>query len=218
MSSTQTGPLGGAILVVCTANICRSPMSAGLLARQLGRSTVTIQVTSGGFLESGRPVDPFAVSAMAARGVDISTHTSTQVTPTLLRQADLVITMTADHVQLAVDMDPKVWPRVFTLTDLTARMAAIGPRRSTESLAGYVARLHVGRTAAALMAAGSNGDIADPYGGPLSAFERTADQLDKYATQVVSSILGLASVPRTDETAAPGAKKPRRALPGLFRR
>ncbi len=196
-------------------------MAAALLARQLSNPQENgelFAVSSGGFLESGRVADPFAVSVMSSRGLDISTHRSTQLTQSLLRRADLVITMTASHVQQAVDMEPRVWPRVFTLTDLTARMASLGPRRDAETLTSYVVRLHAGRSAAALMAAGTTGDIADPYGGPLSAFERTAVQLDQYAGQVASSIFGHGSVvaaANVAEDVNQGDVKSRR---GLFRR
>jgi protein-tyrosine phosphatase len=205
------------ILVVCTANICRSPIAAALLAQHLSNSVVPgeqFAVSSGGFLARVDITDPFAVSVMSTRGLDISTHSSTQMNESLLRRADLVITMTASHVQQAVDMEPRAWPRVFTLTDLAARMASVGPRRSAETLTSYVARLHAGRSAAALMAAGTAGDIADPYGGPLSAFERTAVQLDQYAGQVASSIVGRASAMAAHDSYQ-GDVKPRR---GLFRR
>lgn len=230
MSVSSSGP-PGFILVVCTANICRSPMAAALLAQRFaGWSTgSSVAVASGGFLDSGRAADPFAVAAMATRGIDLRGHLSTQLQPTLLRSADLVITMTGAHVQQAVDLDTKVWPRTFRLTDLSARIAALGPRPTNESLGQYIARLHSGRTAAALMGAGTDGDIADPFGGPPSAFERTAVLLDQYVGQVALAVLGLASHAGPDETAGPGIGRTRETRPetrtdtpelrrGLFRR
>lgn len=209
------------ILVVCTANICRSPMAEGLLRKRL-ESAPRFVVSSGGFLPGGRAVDPFAARAMAALNIDVDKHRSRQLNPEVLRRASLIITMTSDHVRQAVDMAPQSWPRLFSLSDLAGRMSAVGPRREGEEFADYVGRLHFGRTAAAAMSAmsaGATGDIADPYGESLSAFERTALQLDRYSALVASSILGVA-VPdirgQTGTTPTIGPASPRRT--GIFRR
>ena len=209
-------------------------MAEGLLRKRL-ESAPRFVVSSGGFLPGGRAVDPFAARAMAARNIDVDKHRSRQLNPEVLRRASLIVTMTSDHVRQAVDMAPQSWPRLFSLSDVAGRMSAVGPRREGEEFADYVSRLHFGRTAAAALSAlsamsamsalsaGVTGDIADPYGESLSAFERTAMQLDRYSALVASSILGVAvpdirgqtGIPR-NETPTIGPASPRRT--GIFRR
>ena len=60
------------IVVLCTANVCRSPMAAALLARRLSELGVTARVRSAGMLRGGDPPLPEAVSVMAGYGIDIA--------------------------------------------------------------------------------------------------------------------------------------------------
>lgn len=81
------------VLVVCTGNVCRSPMAEGLLRARfarLGRGSVE---SAGIAALVGRPAEPYAVEAVARRGVDISGHRARQLTPELLAAADVVLVM-----------------------------------------------------------------------------------------------------------------------------
>src|ERR1700760_1606900 len=71
------GPQAG-ILVLCTANVCRSAMGAPLLARRLARRGVTVPVRSAGMLGDDAPPDPAAVTVMAGYGIEIAAHHSHQ--------------------------------------------------------------------------------------------------------------------------------------------
>lgn len=82
--------------MVCTGNICRSPMAEGLLrARFVARRRGVSAASAGIAALSGRPADPLAVALLAERGVDISGHRARQVTPELLSGFDLVLVMDA---------------------------------------------------------------------------------------------------------------------------
>lgn len=76
------------ILFLCTGNSCRSQMAEGW-ARYLGRSQVRVQ--SAGIEAHGK--NPRAIAVMAEAGVDISGQESTVVTPAMLEEADLVVTV-----------------------------------------------------------------------------------------------------------------------------
>jgi len=80
------------ILVLCYGNVCRSPYLQAALLREIPG----VQVISAGFLSRGRPVPPIAVELSRQRGVELSAHRSTLVTPDMVRDADLVIVMDAE--------------------------------------------------------------------------------------------------------------------------
>lgn len=81
------------VLMVCTGNVCRSPMAEGLLRARLARVGHGTVESAGIAALVGRPAEPFAVEAMARRGIDISAHRARQLTPELLSQADVVFVM-----------------------------------------------------------------------------------------------------------------------------
>jgi arsenate reductase len=76
------------ILFLCTGNSCRSQMAEGW-ARHLGGEALTVQ--SAGIEAHGK--NPRAISVMREAGIDISQQESTRVTPAMLEQADLVVTV-----------------------------------------------------------------------------------------------------------------------------
>jgi protein-tyrosine-phosphatase len=90
------------ILVVCTANQCRSPIAEGLIRDRLERAGIAdaIMVTSAGtWAQADRPASPHAITAMGERGVDLTRHRSREVDVEMIGGADLVLAMTESHRQ-----------------------------------------------------------------------------------------------------------------------
>jgi protein-tyrosine phosphatase len=165
---------GSPIVVLCTANVCRSPMAAALLARRLRALGVTRPVLSAGTLASGYPPAPEAVAAMAAHGADISAHRSHIVAAADLAGAGLVLGMARAHIRHAAVLAPAVWPRAFTLKELVHRGAQAGPRNSAETLEQWLSGIHAGRQRTALLGEDHRDDVPDPTGGPPAAYRDTA--------------------------------------------
>jgi protein-tyrosine-phosphatase len=165
------------ILVLCTANVCRSPMAQALLSRELTALGEPAAVRSAGTLGSGAPPPPEVVAAMASYGLDVSGHRSHLVTGDDLARADLVLTMCREHLRDAAVTDPAAWPRAFTLRELVRRGTGIGPRQAGEPLAGWLARAHEGRSRMALLGDSPADDIADPMGGSPGEYAQTAAEL-----------------------------------------
>jgi protein-tyrosine-phosphatase len=91
------------ILVVCTANVCRSPMAAGLLRQRLAVEKVNARhrvLSAGVWAADGEPASEPAVATMAERGIDISDHRSHSLTTEEVAGADLILVMTHEHARL----------------------------------------------------------------------------------------------------------------------
>ncbi len=167
------------IVLLCTANVCRSPMAAGLLARRLSGLGVTARVRSAGMLSGGVPPLPEVVSVMAGYGIDIAAHRSRVACAADLTCASLVLAMARDSLRYAVVTEPGAWPRAFTLRELIRRGERIGPRPPGEPFVGWLSRAHRGRERAALLGDSAEDDVPDPVGGPPRAYMDVARLLDR---------------------------------------
>ena len=102
------------ILVVCTGNICRSPMAAGLLRHAVGAGDGAPRVDSVGLAAmTGEPADPLAVRLLAGRGVDIRAHRAMQVTDALLRRSALILVMERVQQESIENRWPMLHGRVY---------------------------------------------------------------------------------------------------------
>jgi|SRR6266702_1603708 len=176
MPGSMDGKAG--VLVLCAANVCRSPMAAALLARRLAALGVRVPVRSAGVLRDGDPPLPEVVSVMATYGLDTASHRSHAVAAAELAAAELILGMTRDGVRHAVVTAPEVWPRAFTLKELIRRGERIGPRPHGEPLAGWLSRAHADRERRDLLGDSPEDDVADPAGGPPEGYANAAALLD----------------------------------------
>ena len=181
---------GNWILVMCTGNVCRSPMAAALLARRLSASGISLPVRSAGMTTGGQPATPYAVEVMALNGIDLSSHRSRELEPSDLAHASLVLGMAREHVRHAVVLDPEVWPRAFTLMEAVRRAEATGRRLAGEPLATWVGRVHAGRDRRSLLGSSSCDDVPDPAGGPRAGYGRTALLLDGLTSRLAGLCWG----------------------------
>jgi protein-tyrosine phosphatase len=104
------------ILIVCTGNICRSPMGEVLLRASSATSRPGLTVSSAGLAAlEGHPADPLAVTLMAERGLDLSAHRARQLTPELVGAADLILVMDAAQQRRLETLAPSARGRVHRL-------------------------------------------------------------------------------------------------------
>src|SRR5207249_10676249 len=87
------------ILLVCTGNICRSPLAAALLQRALAQRGINdLEVSSAGTgAWDGAPVSEGAYLVGLERGLDLSSHRARLLTRELVDAADLILTMARHH-------------------------------------------------------------------------------------------------------------------------
>ena len=139
----------GPVLIVCTANICRSPMGVGLLRHALAAQPEPLRslpvISAGVAARTGERVSEHSVTALRKTGIDISAHRSQPLTQRLLDEALAVICMGESHrsmIELQADPVPR---HLYLFREFMPR--------------------------------GSSVEIADPYGGPLPAYERARDEM-----------------------------------------
>jgi protein-tyrosine phosphatase len=171
-------------------------MAEVLLRQRLGDLGVDATVASAGLLEAGNPASAHGIDIMRGRGLDMTTHRSRRMSREILSQADLILGMAREHVREAVVLDAGLWPRTFTLKELVRRGEATGPRHAGETLEAWLARAGQGRKVADLMGSSRADDITDPIGGPRSAYDRLAAELDDLLDRLVSLAFAGAMAPR----------------------
>jgi len=166
------------ILVVCTANICRSPMAEALLRTRIAERELPAVVVSAGLLEGGRERPAQVNAVLAKRGISLPDQLSRQLLRGDLQHADLVLVMERAHVRHSVLLVPEAWARTFTLKELVRRGEELGPRPPFQSPGAWLARAHEGRDRPDLLGDSPLDDVADPSWGPSSAYEAAATEIE----------------------------------------
>jgi protein-tyrosine phosphatase len=174
-----------AVLLLCTANMCRSVMAQAMLTTRLTMRSAPVTVASAGLLPGGQPPPPEVVSVMATIGLDVAGHRSRQVTGADLGAADLIVGMAREHVRYAAVQSPGCWPRAFTLGELLRRGEQAGPRAPGEPFGAWLARAAGDRRRRDLLGGPHVDDVPDPYGGPYPAYRAAAVLLDQLTRDLV---------------------------------
>jgi protein-tyrosine phosphatase len=179
------------ILLVCTANICRSPMAGGLFVERTRQLPEPPRIsTSGTRAAPGQPPTADAVTAAAELGADIAAHRSSPLdqAPT---NADLVLTMTVSHREEVGLRFPDATARTFTLKELAALLRELPPADGSPSRETALARIAEAHRLREIRPAGADADVSDPIGLSLEAYRAAAWEIDLAVRDVVRGLFGL---------------------------
>jgi protein-tyrosine-phosphatase len=150
-----------------------------------------VSVASAGLLPGGYASPPEVVTTMAEMGIDLSGHRSTQVSPELVAESDVVLAMARRHAREIVLLDAGAWGRTYTLKEFVRRGEQVGQRAVDEALGPWLDSMHEGRKRTDLVGSSPHDDVGDPIGGPLEGYRKTARAL----VEVVESAASLLWVP-----------------------
>ena len=102
------------IMVICTGNICRSPMGEALLKQAFPERSIYSSGLQG---LTGEPADPFADDVMQDIGIDLSSHVAQKITPELIKRSDLILAMTKSQLRRLEQEYPYARGKAFLIGD-----------------------------------------------------------------------------------------------------
>lgn len=142
----------GLILFVCTGNLCRSPMAAGLLRQRLAQDGLDKRYTvqsAGVWAADGQPASANSVTVMTERGVDISDHRAQLLNANLVAEADLILVASREHQQMIANTWPQYRWKVHRLSEMAGKNRDLEDpyggtlaeyRACADTIAGYLQR------------------------------------------------------------------------------
>ena len=114
------------ILAVCTGNVCRSPAVERLLANKLGP---TVSVGSAGtHALVGHPISEPMAALLRDSGVEPESFEARRLSEQMLKEADLILSMTRAQRGLVVELWPAAVRRTFTLREFARLLSWVDPR------------------------------------------------------------------------------------------
>lgn len=173
------------VLTVCTGNICRSPAAEFLLREALGP---TITVSSAG---TGAVIDHGVDEQMARLlPMDTSGFGARELTPRMVRDADLILGMTRFHRAAAVELHPASVRRAFTLREFARIVSVIGdvagdsPAITLAALTRRAPELRVTTRAEDPL----DDDIADPFQQEDAVFEACHGEIRQAVAAIAHAV------------------------------
>jgi len=112
----------GKILFVCTGNTCRSPMAEAFFKKswpQKPKEKIKVKSAGTNAIANSKPSE-FATKVMREKGIDISSHRATPLTPEIVKEYDLILTMEERHRQRVINLFPFVREKVWLLSEFSS--------------------------------------------------------------------------------------------------
>lgn len=199
MADPRPGDPVARIVVVCHANICRSPLGMAMVAQQardrLGPAPDVWVRSAGVHAMPGLVAAEESRRQASLRGLDLSRHRAAVLERDDVAAADLVLTMSEEQRARVVRLHPPAAGWTFTLPELARLCTSLDPMDPDVGVRDRVRR--VARLAAAARAyvqrPSEPEDVSDPYRGPAEGYARMAQFVESHVGVVADALFGASS-------------------------
>ena len=107
-----------AILFVCTANICRSPMAMAIFMRKISNPSGWRIESAGTWAIDGLPAAKYTQIVADEYGINLTEHLSRQVTLDILSQFNLIVTMEKNQKEALQNEFKQFSERIYYLSEI----------------------------------------------------------------------------------------------------
>lgn len=188
------------ILFVCEGNVCRSPYAVAAFTERwstLAGARPTIVSSAG----TRAVVDAGAHDLLRPHVRDhdaLDRHRARQITAPIVREQDLVLTMSRAQRGVVLDLVPAALRRTFSLGEVQRLAEPLLDGWQTDTLRqGDTLHELLGRQRAAIGGASSAGDdVADPVLDGPAAFAGMATRVDRAVDELVALLVRFDAVVR----------------------
>jgi len=182
------------VLMVCSGNICRSPLAEQVLRARLADLGSIGFSSAGTFAGEGERMPEQAAALSVRFGGDPSAHSARYLTEQMVAGADLVLAMARSHRREIVELVPRKVGVTFTLREFARLSADLSEAELAETaarggslrggLAEVVALVASRKGQSGVPVSAEEDDVIDPYRRSDDTYERSAAQLVPAAEEV----------------------------------
>ncbi|WP_309132740.1 low molecular weight phosphatase family protein [Brevibacterium sp.] len=168
------------VLVVCTGNICRSPLAAAYLQSRFDElSPGRFEISSAGTHGVVNGAVPRQIARLAADfGLSLESFRGRVLSAEMLTGADLILTMERRQRSIAVQLEPRSLRRAFTVREFARILPAVPPENGIpaeqrwQSLVALAQRYRQPTVGSLAL-----DDVIDPYGRSAATYREMIEQL-----------------------------------------
>lgn len=155
------------VMMVCTGNICRSPMAEVVLQQQADQAGMDVEVASSAISgwEVGNPIDRRATRVLTEAGYDVPVRGAQKLTVQHMKDYDLILAMTDEHLQAIKSLARRVPENQRPEVKMYREFATDAASRSARQL-----------------------DVPDPWYGTQDDFYITLDTLEDATPNLLEHI------------------------------
>lgn len=180
------------ILLVCTGNVCRSPLAAQLLSSRLEPGRFTMHSAGTSALIGQQMTDQARMIATRLGAHRAEDHRAVALDEASVAGADLVLGMEREHRRTAAQKHPNAVRRAFTLLEF-AHLVSQTPNERLCALIDHTQPVEIAVLKALTRIRGTVPrltperfyDVEDPYRRSKQVYERSSKSVDTAVHQIV---------------------------------